>query len=407
MTIRDIRQAPFCWQAKSALRRLRRYYSGDRLKQRATALGIYMVLTEIASDQHRQDRAEAFVAQIVDLTGTSEATVKRYLRDFEERVGLIAVERRKIADTISLANVYQLLTVLDDPPGFTHEPPPVKDRVPPGFTGEPGGPTTEPLNQQTYLQNDQQGGEQQHVAPTLGTNGAESHNVVVMGDLSLVDLLVERGITAKVARLLITQHSPTVIAQQIEHFDWERENTLDDEKMTPGRLRRRIEEDWAPPPGYVAAAERRRQIAEEGARRAEWGAAQFAGRERARQEYAALLAGIGADPGDQETWHILTDNPTRLPRPFREALFRAPRGKTPPVIIFLTAEAQRDAAAAYRAKDRQDLERRLHERFPDYARVALAATMRTRYVTYDEYRSELAPDSCDGGREPEGGENSE
>lgn len=141
MSLRDIRQAPFCWQAKTELRQLRAYYSGERLKQRATALAIYQALTEIASNQGRSDRAETFVQTIVELTGTSESTIKRYLRDFEEDIGLIRVERRKAEDRVSMANIYSLLSI--DGGGSTNEPRGVTGRVEAGQGGAIGGPQIE------------------------------------------------------------------------------------------------------------------------------------------------------------------------------------------------------------------------------------------------------------------------
>ncbi len=139
MSLRDIRQAPFCWQAKTELRQLRAYYSGERLKQRATALAIYQALTEIASNQGRSDRAETFVQTIVELTGTSESTIKRYLRDFEEDIGLIRVERRKAEDRVSMANIYSLLSI--DGGGSTDEPGGVIDRTEARRGGSTSGPS--------------------------------------------------------------------------------------------------------------------------------------------------------------------------------------------------------------------------------------------------------------------------
>ncbi len=398
MTIRDIRQAPFCWQAKSALQRLRRHYSGERLKQRATAIAIYTALTEIASNQHSQDRVEAFVAQIVNLTGTSEATVKRYLRDFEERIGLIAVERRKIANTVSLANVYNLLTVPHDPPGFTGEPRGSTDVRSSGFTSEPRGPTHEPsgdayepLTEQNHEQRYQQKDEQQHAAPNGAQGSIGKPDVVVVNSADLIQLLTERGITATVAQRLVTQHSPAVVTLQIEHFDWECDEEPDNPKIVPGRLRRRIEEDWAPPPGFVSTAERERLAAEEEARRSTWKATYAAESERGKRERAALLAAIGVGPDEQAEWHALTDNPTRLPQVFRNALFRPPHGQEPPVVIFRTPEEHRSAVGSYHAKDRQEIERRLQARFPDYMRIyTRIGQARTRYMTYDEYAREVA-----------------
>jgi DNA-binding MarR family transcriptional regulator len=131
--LRDIRRAPFCWQDKHALRILRAHYDGERLKQRATALAVYLALTELASDQYQQDRVEVVHRAIWEATGTSESTVKRYLKEFVE-IGLIAVEHRKLDQEISLPNIYTLLT-----PGSTGEPTPSTNGLTPGSTHEPTG----------------------------------------------------------------------------------------------------------------------------------------------------------------------------------------------------------------------------------------------------------------------------
>lgn len=116
--LRDIRRAPFCWQAKDALGVLRRHYAGALAPRRSTALALYLVLTEVASDQYRQDAAAAFVPQLAALVGASDRTVQRYLRDFEA-LGLVAVERRVLDGRVNAANVYHLLTVGDGGTGGT------------------------------------------------------------------------------------------------------------------------------------------------------------------------------------------------------------------------------------------------------------------------------------------------
>lgn len=131
MSVRDLRNAGWCWQEKATLDALCAFYSGVRLKRRATALAIYLVLTELASDRHSSTHAEATHRAIWKRTGTSETTVKQYLREFVE-AGLIAVERQKVHADVNLPNVYALLT-----PGAVHRPTPATDgRV----EGAPGGP---------------------------------------------------------------------------------------------------------------------------------------------------------------------------------------------------------------------------------------------------------------------------
>ena len=122
MSVRDMRNAGWCWQEKATLDVLCAYYRDTRLKRRATALAIYLVLTEIASNQHEPGHAEATHRVIWERTGTSESTIKQYLREFVE-IGLVAVERQKVHATINLPNVYALLT-----PGAMDSPTPATER---------------------------------------------------------------------------------------------------------------------------------------------------------------------------------------------------------------------------------------------------------------------------------------
>lgn len=118
MTVRDLRNAGWCWQEKAVLDALRAFYSDDRLKRRATALAIYLVLSEIASDQHERGHAETTHRVIWERTGTSETTVKQYLREFVA-LGLLGIERQEAAPGINLPNVYTLLSpgAMDGPTG--------------------------------------------------------------------------------------------------------------------------------------------------------------------------------------------------------------------------------------------------------------------------------------------------
>jgi hypothetical protein len=110
MTVRDTRHAPFCWQAKPALAALRAFYDGERLKQRSTAIAVYVALTEAASNQHQQGEVAVIHLAIAEATGTSRSTVKRYLSEFED-IGLIAIERRKVEGGANLPNLYYLLNL--------------------------------------------------------------------------------------------------------------------------------------------------------------------------------------------------------------------------------------------------------------------------------------------------------
>lgn len=109
MSVRDMRNAGWCWQEKATLRVLRCHYDGERLKQRSTALAVYLALTEAASNNYGNSGVfEVVHMALADMTGTSRTTIKRYLSDFEQ-LGLIAVERRKNDEGTSKPNIYALL----------------------------------------------------------------------------------------------------------------------------------------------------------------------------------------------------------------------------------------------------------------------------------------------------------
>ena len=180
---------------------------------------------------------------------------------------------------------------------------------------------------------------QQQQPPQTGTMSA----IVVS---SFETALVERGVTRRVASQLLHAIPPATLAHQLAIYDWLREADPDDPRLTPGRLRKMIEEDWAPPPGYTAPAERAaRAVAKrqallartsENTRRHDERAAAAA----ARQE---LLDRIGLSPADQAMWTRVVQTAPALPTLFREALFHAP--------------ATPDEAAAVIFPDSQTLER--------------------------------------------------
>ncbi len=70
-------------------------------------------------------------------------------------------------------------------------------------------------------------------------------------------------------------------------------------------------------------------------------------------------------------------------------LAKAPKG-TGPVIILRTPEERDRATSDGYARERRELERRLRERFPTYARAALAGGLGARYVAYDDCAAAFA-----------------
>lgn len=151
MSVRDLRNAGWCWQEKATLDALCAFYSGDRLKRRATALAIYLVLTELASDRHSSTHAEATHRAIWERTGTSETTVKQYLREFVE-AGLVAVERQKVYRDVNLPNVYALLT-----PGAVDSPTPATDGRDRGATDSPTPATNGQPSEEVIPRNEEGG----------------------------------------------------------------------------------------------------------------------------------------------------------------------------------------------------------------------------------------------------------
>ncbi len=237
-------------------------------------------------------------------------------------------------------------------------------------TGTHNRPDLTDLIQQTEEQ-------QREESRTNAARPAEAGMVVVAPE---GDRLVARGITAKVAARLRRTISAATIDRQIAIFDVLREAHPDDPKLTAGRLRRQIEEDWAAPAGFVTAAAR---AAQESAAMA--GADERAARQAARsrevaaasEERRATLAALGLSGADQATWTRIVQTVPPLPTPFRDALFHAPRGDAAAAIIF------RDRAALDRATGPAHLQAR--------ARVAARLTSlcgrpgaAVHYLLYDD-----------------------
>lgn len=234
--------------------------------------------------------------------------------------------------------------------------------------------------------------QQQHSSiPNVRAN-LTTQDVVVVDHPDIVRFLTDRGITAVVARRLIERISSVTITRQVEYFDWERAAAPDDPKLTAGRLRRRIEEDWAPPPGFVSPAERE-HLATASANEAaleqrRWDAAREEERHRratADAEEAALLTSLGLHVEDQMAWRALVESPRRLPTVFREALFYAPHEGEPPAIIFRQRGTLELVAGVAYASHRAEIERRLRERFPQHARSVRSAA----YLAYDDVAAAL------------------
>ncbi len=231
--------------------------------------------------------------------------------------------------------------------------------------------------------------EQRHSREQSASERCPESTVVVPDPTTLSDWLFARGVTRKIADRLARDIPADIVRRQIEVYDWLREVNEDDERLTPGRLRLMIEEEWVPPRGFVSAAERARRT--DAAREAEAARqrqlAAEAERARALREQAAAeqqssLHALGLLADDQRVWASITASPCRLPSIFADALFYPPQGApdhTPPVVIFRDQEACDRARGPAYAADRREIERRLIARYP-----ALAPRIHNdvRYLVY-------------------------
>jgi len=179
-----------------------------------------------------------------------------------------------------------------------------------------------------------------------------------------------------------------MIADQIAVFAWLREVDPGDERSSGGRLRRTIEEDWAPPPGFESAAARaaREREAAAAARRsreerARWVAEHEAERARATDRRRAALARIGVGAEDQELWRRILASPSLPPTPrlapLDRAFFHAPRDGAPALVILRDEADLSVLSAARHAGWRAEIARR-------GARQSCLSIAHVRYAHYEQ-----------------------
>jgi len=342
----------------------------------------------------------------------SLATIKKTFRELEERGLLLAAQRYNRAPT-DRTKWYTIdfprLLALDAALGATPEDSP-RDQFNPleGRDRDIGRDRPDPMrreqinplqgialtpsNQRLPTEITTENTQQQHAvsSPVTARAPQPADDVVVVDPSPLIQALTGRGVTTGVARRLVADHGPAAVALQVAYHDHERAADPADPRLTPGRRRRRIEGNWAPPPDFVPTTERERQATEEARQRTDSHAARAADDECRRRERAATLVAVGATAEDQAAWHVVVGSPTPLPMLFREALFRAPYKGTGPVIILRTPEERDRATGDGYARERRELERRLRERFPAYARSALLGRVGVCYAAYDECAAAFA-----------------
>lgn len=123
--MRDVRQAPFCWQSVTATGKLRERFAG---KERAIAIAIYQSMTEIANER-RTDVFQAFRTELASRAGVTVRTLDRYAHAFIEE-GLLAkhpVQKGAQND----ANGWELLEPGQGGGGAAKDTTPVQPNTPP------------------------------------------------------------------------------------------------------------------------------------------------------------------------------------------------------------------------------------------------------------------------------------
>jgi hypothetical protein len=124
VAIVDSRPTPFFWITPAETKLIRETIgTGDNDPGLSPVLAVYTALVEVANETRTRTQmggdSAGFSAErkkIVAYSGASESTVKRVIA-FLERIGLVAVEVRKVAGDRNLPNRYTLIT-----PGFTVTP---------------------------------------------------------------------------------------------------------------------------------------------------------------------------------------------------------------------------------------------------------------------------------------------
>lgn len=158
--------------------------------------------------------------------------------------------------------------------------------------------------------------------------------------VSLVEALTDRGMTRTSAQELVARW-PMRVTPQIAIYDWLRQGDATELRYHPGRLRRMIEEDWGPPPGFLARAEReaRRAFAIPG--EGDVGTVpDTAG------SGDALARQLGVRAADQGVWQSLLGAPPGFPPFLRQALFCPPPTGTRTAAVIFPDEQTRARASA-------------------------------------------------------------
>ena len=229
---------------------------------------------------------------------------------------------------------------------------------------------------------------------------ARAGNVVVAGDKALeeggtgpradapagelVEELTRCGITGITARELAARW-PERVPLQVEIYDWLREGDATDPRYNPGRLRRMVEESWAPPPGFLSRAEREARRAARGAPATRGGGvAQAALAPDVGESREEIARQLGVCEADQVAWQALLSSPPGFPPFMRRALFCPPPEGTRTAAVIFADEHARARAEALPPAVRDRLAMRIAARYrvpfaevTFFTRMALLAQLGT------------------------------
>ena len=90
-TLRNIKETAFSWEARSAWSIIRSHYAGGLLKKLKAARAVYSAMTELASEQHTPTRLHTSYAYLGSAAGVSEATARKFAREFAA-LGLVLIQ---------------------------------------------------------------------------------------------------------------------------------------------------------------------------------------------------------------------------------------------------------------------------------------------------------------------------
>jgi hypothetical protein len=117
LPLRDIKDGPFCWQSKAALRKVRDNVAD--MKIGSSILKVYSALTEIASDE-QSEIFETTQPHIATKALLSTATVKRALPILEELSALKITPNARPGSKLKAPNTYALLPIAHCDPSIAH-----------------------------------------------------------------------------------------------------------------------------------------------------------------------------------------------------------------------------------------------------------------------------------------------